>query len=56
MSLSEIKDTTGICTDNTIRKYYKDLDEKIDHINKVINKDLLEYGDKTRKSNFDINK
>lgn len=41
--LHEIKDAAGICTDNTIKKYYKDLEEKKEHINKVIGKNLDEY-------------
>ena len=42
--LHDIKEAAGICTDHTIRKYYKDLEDKIEHINRVIGKDLDEYG------------
>lgn len=39
-TLAEIKEAAGICTDNTVKKYYKDLEEKIVHINQVIGRDL----------------
>jgi hypothetical protein len=44
VSLSEIKDAAGISTDHTIKKYYKDLEEKAAHLGEVIGKDLT--GDK----------
>ena len=50
--LHEIKDAAGICTDNTIKKYYKDLVDKKEHINKVIRKNLDDYtGDFTDSNN-----
>lgn len=40
--LQDIKEAAGIQTDQTIKKYYKDLEDKIDHLNKILGKDLRE--------------
>lgn len=49
--LNEIKDAAGICTDNTVKKYFKDLEEKKEHINKVIGKDLDLYNGEEESEN-----
>ncbi len=40
VTLADIKDAAGISTDHTIKKYYKDLEEKASHLSEVIGKDL----------------
>lgn len=54
--MSEIKEAAGICTDNTIKKYYKDLEEKTDHINKVIGKDInsCDINNETNENNENV--
>lgn len=40
VTLQAIKDAAGISTDHTIKKYYKDLEEKAAHLSDLIGKDL----------------
>lgn len=44
-SLQEIKDVAGICTDNTIKKYYASLYEKISFLKKKLNLKINEITD-----------
>ena len=44
ITLQEIKDAAGISTDHTIKKYYKDLEERAGHLGEIIGRDLSGSG------------